>query len=59
MEHELYMEKLSHIPLKLVVYGNSYTTSPKDEWYMNFHIPLINITSAHLIFSGIWDNFSI
>ena len=30
MEHELYMEKIFHIPLKLVVYGNSYTTSPKD-----------------------------
>ena len=41
MEHELYMGKLSHIPLKLLVFGNSYTTSPKDEWYMNFHIPLI------------------
>ena len=27
MEHELYMDKLSHIPLKLVEYGNSYTTS--------------------------------
>ena len=24
MEHELYMEKLYHIPLKLVVYGNKY-----------------------------------
>ena len=41
MEHSLYMEKLSHIPLKLVVYGNSYTTRPSDLWYMKFLIPLI------------------
>ena len=55
MEHELYMKKLSDIPLKLVVYEFPYTTNFSGMWD-NFSIYnecpilfMINIMSAHLI----------
>ena len=55
MEHELYMDKLSHIPLKLVVYEFPYTTDFSGIWD-NFSIYnessilfMINITSTRVI----------
>ena len=49
------MEKLSHIPLKLVLYGKSYTTDFSGIWdnlsiYNSCSIIfMVNITSTHLI----------